>query len=286
MRVRRPRPLPDLDAAPSARFEVGLVLRRSQDIVRRRWLELLVVTVVLCWALPPLIWLVAHRNYRDWSHDLTPLGLDAAVGIVAGVTYQFGLATVMATALRGQDEPIFSGLSRVIRALPVLIPVWLLSDVDTAWRHWASWTGFPGAGSLGQRAEGILTAILTASALELFLVLVAAVTVGVFYPIVIDEGRGPFGAMTRAWRLMHGARWRFVSLFFLYVAMGFLISLPDVVATAVRAGHTVAAAVGWVTGGLSVAVASLWSVVVVASYIELRSVKEGPPHDQTAQAFA
>lgn len=267
-------------AAPSGRFEIGHVLRRSHDIVRRRWLELLVVAV-LGWALPLLISLVARSNYRAWSHELTPAGVGVAVRISKGLTYSFAQWTIMATALRGRDQPAFSVILRVVRVLPVLIPVWLLSEVDVAWRLLASLTGYFDALPLNQRVD----AIITVSALELSLSFIAAATVGVFYPVVLNEGRGPFAATRRAWRLMQGARWRFAGLLLLYVAAVSLLSLPDGAANAARASNTLADAIGWVTGGLSVAIDLLWSVVVVASYCELRSVTDGPPHDQTAKVF-
>jgi hypothetical protein len=124
-------------------------------------------------------------------------------------------------------------------------------------------------------------------ALGSVLALVAMVAVGVFYPVVLDEARGAFGAVSRAWRLMRGARWRFVSLLLLYVAMLLLTGLPEILLPIeLRADHAVRSIVSWLTGGLSVAVESWWSVVVVASFIELRFAKEGLPHDQTAEAFA
>jgi hypothetical protein len=268
---------------PPSHFEIGRVLRRSQDIVRSRWLEILALTVLLAWALPQLISLVAESNYREWSHDLTPLGLGAAVWIGKGLTYRFAQGTIMAAALRRRDEPRFSGISRVLRALPVLIPVWLLSDIEIARRLWVSWTASPHEGTPYQKLAGALTV----SGVELFLALGTMVAVGVFYPVILDEGRGPFGAMSRAWRLMHGNRWRFVGLLLLYLATVLLIGLPrGLLPIEARADRSVVNFVGWVTGGLSVAVESLWSVVVVASFIELRWVKEGSPQDRTAEAFA
>lgn len=278
----RPRlALADLAAAPTGRFEVGLVLHRSHDIVRRRWLELLVVAV-LGWALPLLIVLVARGNYGVWSHELTPAGVRLAVRIGRDLTYSFAQWTIMATALRGRDDPPFSGILRVLRVLPVLIPIWLLSEVDTAWRFFAALTGFFDALSIYRRADAVLAVL----ALVVFLSFLATVTVGIFYPVVLNEGRGPVEAMRRAWRLMHVGRWRFAGLFLLYVAAANLVSLLDLVANAARAGDTLADAVSWVAGSLSVAVGSLWSVVVVASYFEFRSATDGPSHDQTAEVFA
>lgn len=229
----------DVAAAPSVRFEIGHVLRRSHDIVRRRWLELLVVAA-LGWALPLLILLVARGNYRFWTHELTPTGTDAAVWISRDLTYSLAQWTIMATALRGRDQPAFSVILSVLRVLPVLVPVWLLTEVDAAWRLLASLTGYFDTLPLHQRADAIMTVL----DLELSLHFVATVTVGVLYPVVLNEGRGPLAAARRAWRLMQGARWRFAGLFLLYVAAVSLVSLPDA-GTAARASHNLADVIGW-----------------------------------------
>ncbi len=239
------------------------------------------MVAALGWALPLLILLVARGNYRFWTHELTPTGADAAVWISRDLTYSLAQWTIMATALRGRDQPAFSVILSVLRVLPVLVPVWLLTEVDAAWRLLASLTGYFDTSPLHQRADAIMTVL----DLELSLHFVATVTVGVLYPVVLNEGRGPFAAARRAWRLMQGARWRFAGLFLLYVAAVSLVSLPDA-GTAARASHNLADVIGWVTGALSVAIGSLWSVIVVASYVELRTVTDGPPHDQTAQVFA
>ena len=133
--------------------------------------------------------------------------------------------------------------------------------------------------------ERLVEVQLTVSGLEMLLVLTAIVAIGVFYPVVIEEGQSPLEGLSRAWRLMHRARWRFASQFLIYVATVFAISLPDTWLLAVRAGATVRGAAEWLTAGFSAAAAALWCVVVVASYLELRSIREGASHLQTAQTF-
>jgi hypothetical protein len=268
----------------SSSFEVGRVLRRASEIVRARWLGLFLVTFVLGWAMPHLIWLVAHSNYRSWSHDLTPLGWSTAVRFGMSMTYEFATATVMAIALRVPGTPALSSISQVLRALPALVPAWLVSHFDAAWDVWVSWSGLLRVGS--RPIDEIVDAQLTAFGFEIALVLTATVAIGVFYPVVIEEGQNLLGGVPRTWRLMHGSRWRFAALFLIYMAAGFVISLPNTWVLAVRAGATVAEPVKWITGGLSDMAHAFWCVVVVASYIELRSVRDGPPHVQAAEAFA
>ena len=197
------------------------------------------------------------------------------VWISRDLTYSLAQWTIMATALRGRDQPAFSVILSVLRVLPVLVPVWLLTEVDAAWRLLASLTGYFDTLPLHQRADAIMTVL----DLELSLHFVATVNGRrPCSPVVLNEGRGPFAAARPAWRLMQGARWRFAGLFLLYVAAVSLVSLPDA-GTAARASHNLADVIGWVTGALSVAIGSLWSVIVVASYVELRTVTDGPPHD-------
>jgi hypothetical protein len=101
--------------------------------------------------------------------------------------------------------------------------------------------------------------------------------IGVLYPVVIEEGGGLVSSMWRAWRLMRGVRWKLTGLLLLYVIALTILS----VSRSARAGPA-----ALVTDLLSWAVDALWSVVIAASYLELRQVSEGAPHDQTAQMFA
>jgi hypothetical protein len=200
------------------------------------------------------------------------------------LSYEFASVTVMAIALRGREAPARSSIWQVLRALPVLLPAWLVSRIDTAWDFWVSWSGSLRVGSLP--IDKIEEIQLAAFGFEMALVLTATLAIGVFYPVVLEEDQNLLGGVLRAWRLMRGARWRFASLFLIYLAIGFAISIPDAVALVLRAGAPVADPVKWITGGLSDMVGAAWCVVVAASYIELRLVREGPPHAQTAQAFA
>jgi hypothetical protein len=285
VQMRRPRrPRFDASEEASSRFEVGRVLQRSFEIVQARWLELLLVTFILVWGIPHLIMLLAYSNVRSSSHDLTTLGLHTIVLLGTNLTRDFGLATVMTSALRGRDAPIFSSILQLLRALPALVPAWLASEFYTAWSLWVSWSGWLRVGSLP--LVRLVEIQLAVSGLEMLLVLTAIVAIGVFYPVVIEEGQNALEGISRAWLLMQGARWRFASLFLIYVAMLFAISLPDTWVLAVRASATVRGAAEWLTGGFSATAVALWCVVVVASYVELRSIREGASYLQTAQTFA
>jgi hypothetical protein len=280
---RRRRALLGESVATSSGFDVGRVLRRSFEIVRHRWLGLLLVTFVVGWASPHLIWLAAQANFRSWSATLTPLGLDGAVNVGERLMYQLCWATITVAALPVRDETPRAGIARVFRALPALVPIWLISDVDIAWDQLAGWTGVFRWSALP--IETRMNIILAVSPVELLVVSVATVTVGVCYPVILGEGRRTLPALFRAWRLMRSARWRFLGLFVLYVVALAVITLPEVLITRAVAGVALTIS-QWATQAIRDAADALWCVVAVASYLELREVKEGPPHIQAAQVFA
>lgn len=242
------------------------------------------MTFVLVWAIPHLVWFVARSNYGAWSHALTPLGLNAASRIGQRLTYDFGLAVVMMTALRGRDVPVLSGLGALLRALPALLPAWLATQVDIAWDLWAAGSGWLRRGALP--IDTVLQIRLTVSGLEILLLLTSTAAIGIFYPVVLEEGRSLLDGASRAWRLLRGGRWRFVALYLICLAMAFVISLPETWVLVMLAGAAVRGATEWITGGFSDLAAALWCVVVVASYVELRLLKEGASPVQVAEAFA
>jgi hypothetical protein len=244
----------------------------------------LLVTFVFGWGCPHLIWFVAHSNYQPWRRALTPLGLGAAVHIGQTVAYQLGEAMIAAVALRCPDEARVASIARVFRALPTLTLIWLISDVDYGWRLFSSWSGILRSESLPTGTR--VNVILAAAIVEIFLTFAAAASVGVFYPVVLDEGRGPLAALSRAWRLMRGSRWRFLGLFLIYFAVEVAIDLPGYLIARSMTGTATLMIVQWATPALRNLADTLWSVAAVAGYVELREVKEGPPQMRTAEAFA
>lgn len=274
--VRRRQP-PGAPAAPS--FEVGRVVRRSASIVRGRWFELLVLTYVVGWGPLRIIAYTRPDGYRAGSHDLAAFGLTAAVSIGAGLIQNVALAMIMAASLRGHADSPGSSISKVLRALPALFPVWIALQLNTVWGLWASWINLAQALRSGAR---LVRFIAAESMLELTLAVVATAAVGVLIPVVIEERRGLLWSTSRAFRLMQGARWKVIALLMLYILAVALLSIP---AAVLRLSHAGTAA-AWVTSLLSAAMGALWCVVVAASYLELRETKEGAPHDQTAETFA
>jgi len=265
-----------MDAGPSTRFEIGRVLRRSVSTVRRRWLELLLLTVAFVWGPWPLVYALVHAFHSAWSQGPASFGLRAGLNLVEA----FGLAAITAVALRERGGSPTASLGRVLRALPALLPAWVASDYDIAWRFWAYSTGLFQKGRLS--ADVLADFLLLVAGLELLLAMAVAAGIGVFYPVVLAERRGPLEAMQRAWLLLRGARWKVVSLYLLYLAAYFVITLPSVLTTIARGPS---GPVGWITGALADAAQSFWWVAVAASYIELREVKEGAPYDQIAEVF-
>jgi hypothetical protein len=81
---------------------------------------------------------------------------------------------------------------------------------------------------------------------------------------------------------MHGARWKVIALLVLCDVADAVLPLPY---NALRFSHAGTAA-AWVTSLLSAALEALWCVVIAAAYLELREIKEGAPHDRTAETFA
>jgi hypothetical protein len=279
--------LAELEASrgePPARFEVGRVLRRSLDTVRSRWLELLVLTYALGWAPVHLIPFVVHDPYRIGSHNLAAFAQLAALSVGYGLIPQFASATIIAATLRNSAHSPGSSVVQVFRALPVLVPIWLVGEIDTAWRLWNSWTG--ALRTLIPNPNQLFELLMSVSLVEMAVGVAAAAAVGVLYPVVIEEGRDLLASVSRAWRLMRGARWKFVGLLALYALATGILGLAEPVLLDTHASGATATSARWAIGVAFSALGALWYVVIAVSYLELREAHDRPQHDQTAHMFA
>jgi hypothetical protein len=237
----------------------------------------------MAWGGPHLLWTIVHTYYRDWSRAFTPLGVNSMYRVTATVAYELACAMVMAAALRQRDSTFISSVVQVLRAAPILLPFWLVSDVESAWRLFSWWSGI----FSGLPTEVQLYVSLAHAASELLLALAGTAALGVLYPVILEERRGPFEAVSRTWKLMTGVHLKVLGLYLIYVTTAAVLALLFVLIIDVSAGTTNETLIR----GLAAVVVSKigetwWCVATVASYLELREIKEGSPLLQTVQAFA
>jgi hypothetical protein len=168
--------------ARESRFDVSSVIRRSANIVRGRWVELLVLTCAFLWAPGAIVAATVPIGYRPGSDDLVGFGLMAAVRVGRELIGNLALTTIMAAALRDQVTSLASSVAKVLLNLPTLVPIWLALGIDTAWRLWTNWI------DLAPNPDRLFGVFQTVSEVEMSLALVATATVGVLIPVAIEKG--------------------------------------------------------------------------------------------------
>ena len=267
------------------------MLGRSFAIVRDRWLVLVLFVFGLGWAPVHVVFLTVHSGYQRGSHDLGRFAAQCALWLANSAIWYFSTATVVRAALPAEREASpLPAIMAVIAALPMLFPIWLSDQYDTLLSFWLSWTDVIAriVGRSHARGDLLMAFVWVRLATDIAISLAAAGAVGVLMPVVLAERRGLIGSLARTWRLMAGSRWRFVALFLLYCAVGFAIGFLRTTFQIGRShgGTEFEVALNWVVGALDAGIDGFWAVIVAGCYLELRVIRDGPPHDQAAEVFA
>jgi len=276
------------DGAPP--LSVRDVLARSFGVVRQRWLSLALLTYGLGFAPRLVLRLTVSSSYHRGSHDVRAFAIYCAesLGVLLLLQLSRWAVTSVALASKGRGRLLAEACS-VLGMLPTLLAVWLVSDYDVFWSFWFAWTN-PLDGLIHARAfdENVLVLIvLLNSLIPLIISLLTVTTLGVLTPVILAE-RKPFAsAVIRTWRLMRGSRGRILALYAVILGAEFVGGLPETVLVIAQRGNHGGNLlfVSWVEGAVGDAIEAFWAVILASAYLELRLLREGPPHEQLAQVF-
>lgn len=250
------------------RFDFGRVIQNTFGVVKRNWQGLTLLSVVLV-GIP--------AAFFGWL-QVTTLGLQGermdqfnggtaliwVVGILASMVASALLqATTVRVSVADLNGNRVSALDELRKSLPALLPIIVLSIVMTV-------------------------AIMVAAFFLVVPALILAVLWSVALPALVVERISPFAALSRSRNLTRGSRWRIVGLFFIYLAIYFVLTLVvGGIIGALSMASTGLALIGTViTSVVSAVISGLVGAVGIAVlYYELRSTKEGVGVDQLASVF-
>ncbi len=247
----------------------GEILSGAFSLVRQNPKATLGLTASIVTALATslaLILLIASQTTAAVGLLAVPAGL-ALYGLQLG-----GLTVAMGRGLLGRKLGLREALAAsyawrvmltvLVLAVAVVVPWWLLLVTLKGW--------------------GVLVALL----LTAWLSVMASLTI----PVVVLEGRWPFPALARSWRLVLGSYWRLVGIYLLTylvtLMLSFVITIPIELGGAL-AGAASTSAVGHAAAFLTLGVVVIGEIVVVSLtstiqtgvlvlvYADLRMRKEG-----------
>ncbi|MGI9008037.1 MAG: hypothetical protein ACR2FU_17895 [Streptosporangiaceae bacterium] len=248
---------------------LGEILGGAFSLVRQNPKATLGLTATIVTTLAvslALILLIAAQTSKAVGLVAIPAGLALYGLLLGGLTASMG-RSLLGRKLAIREAAAASYAGRVMLALLVLglgfaVPWWLLIATLKGW--------------------GALIALpLTA-----WMVVMVSLTI----PVVVLEGRWPFPAVARSWRLVLGSYWRLIGIYLLTYLMttvlSFVISIP------IEVGGGLAGAVGSTAGShagafLWVGVIAIGEIIVfsltatiqtgvlVLAYADMRMRKEG-----------
>jgi hypothetical protein len=267
---------------PTPRLDLGQVIGASFGIIGRRWAGLTLV-IVIAWvpAAANLIFL-PFRNGRG-GHDPQALALYVAVflALLAVIWVRRGALVAIALTPPAETTSVLKSLADFLRALPTLLPYLIVTDLPAAlvslWQFQA------------QTPPHQMVGLALASSVALGLYSLTLATLwGLIVPTAIVEPRGVFAALARSWTLLSGNRARFAAL---YVVMAVVTAVPGFLGPLLTVplstnGFLLALRVeGAAVALLSGLVNGVWLVMIAASYLELRRLREGVVLGEVSDIF-
>jgi hypothetical protein len=282
-----------LKPGATAHLSIGSVLARSVAIVRDRWATLLLLAYGLGWAPMRVLQLTVHTGYHNGDRDLGRFLSACVVGLsYSAILFGSHALVTQDSLLERPKVSAFDAIRAALAVAPSLIVIWLVCQAPTLLNDWLTWIGVwrwvIDASPMGHKGETMMSIFWTGYLLSLIVYLSGAAAIGMLIPTSLAEQRGVVRSVTRAWRLLRGNRWRFVALYVLYGCVLTAVTVPqNFFRAALRHGgvdlHELA---GWITTFVYDGITNIWAVVLAACYLELRRLRDGPPHDQTAEVFA
>lgn len=241
------------------RFDIGRVAALTFGVIGRN--PLLFIGVALLFSgLPAFVLALpdveaARSGFGEGIGFIVPVVIFVFSYFVLGSLMQTSLVVATLQDLSGQRVDFAACLKR---ALVMFLPLVGLSILI----------------SLG---VGAATILLVVPGIIVYVMWFVAV------PALVEERRGVFAALGRSRALTKGARWPIFGLVVAYLILSLVVGLASGLTSVFSLTPTAAAVVSAVVTMLTSLIASAG---VAATYVELRTVKEGANVDALAAVFA
>ena len=240
-------------AGSDAKIDIGRVVSRGFEVLGRRALPFLLLTLLLG-VLPTFL------AYRAVTGDgaVFGYGIGWLVSMVCAYLLQATLVRSSILDLSGRDADIAGSLKVAARLLLPMIGL------------------------------AILTSIIVAIGFVLLIVpgIIAYIMLSVAVPVMVEERSGVFESMRRSRALTKGSRGRIFILVLLFLVAAIVVNmiLPFLVGTlGIDDALTVVALMQAIGAGL---LALVVGTMLASLYLELRIVKEGQTAEGLADIFA
>lgn len=239
------------------RFDLGRVIERTFGAIGAHALPLLLMSLVFV-GLPQLALVWGQAQWMQGaqaSSDLMTAGVlvwvtSLIVGVVCNVIMQGVVTHTVVADLQGRKALLGESLGVAMKSFWVLL----------------------GVGIVAGLAMMLGLVLLVVPGILIFLIWLLA------GPVVVAEGAGVGRALQRSRDLTRNHRWWLLLLTVVYFVISWIISLiigiAAMTATGFQAGglNVVTLILGPVSQALSTL---LWASIIAATYVELRTVKEG-----------
>ena len=237
------------------RFDMGRVIERTFGAIGANGLPLLLMALVFV-GLPQAALVWGQAQFMQPESDLMTAGviiwlISLVVGIVCSVIMQGVVTHTVVADLQGRKASLGESVGVALKSFWVLLAVGIVAGL--------------------------------AMALGLILLIVPGILIFLIWlvagPVVVAEGAGIGRALQRSRDLTRNHRWWLLLLTVVYLVISWIIGIMVAIAGVATTGFQVDAGMNFVTlvlGPLTQAISTLlWAAIIAATYVELRTVKEG-----------
>ncbi|MDX8528694.1 hypothetical protein RFM68_29905 [Mesorhizobium sp. MSK_1335] len=250
------------------RFEIGRVFSNTFSVITRN-IGLCVGLAALFSGLPALL-------IRLWTQPQIDAMMQRAPGTIADPGAMF----------RNSYLTVIAGLISFVCALLLQSALVRATIEDLNGKR-------PSFGDCVQIAIRFLLPTLAIGLLVYFgsiLAMIALIVPGIILwlgwsmsvPVLIQEGRGVFGSMSRSRALTKGCRWSLFGLFLILIIIAMIIQWGMLLVLVLFGG--IIAEIG--AALVQTVVSMVLSIATAVSYVELRQAKEGASIDELAEIFS
>lgn len=237
------------------RFDLGRVVERTFGAIGANGLPLFLTALIFV-GLPQAALAWGQAQYLMAGSDMMTAGvvvtaISFVVGIVCNVILQGAVTHTVVADLQGRKSTLGESLGVALGSFWVLLGVGIVSGL---------------AMMLG-------LVLLVIPGILIFLIWLVA------GPVVVAEGAGVGRALQRSRDLTRNHRWWLLLLAFVYLViswiLGMVIGMVSVAAGGFQPGSALNIVNLFVAPLIQAISALLWASIIAATYVELRTVKEG-----------
>lgn len=237
------------------RFDLGRVVERTFGAIGANGLPLFLMAVIFV-GLPQVALAWGQSQFIEANSDLMTAGvivwlISLVVGVICNVIMQGVVTHAVVADLQGRKSTIGESLGVALRSFWVLLGVGIVAGL---------------AMMLG------LVLLVVPGILIMLVWLVAG-------PVVVAEGAGVGRALQRSRDLTRNHRWWLLLLTVVYIVISWIIGMMIGIAGMAAIGFEANGGLNFVTlvlAPLAQAISTLlWASIIAATYVELRTVKEG-----------